>query len=32
MPTTLGADAKTIADIVFILTKCSRDEADAAEN
>lgn len=31
MPTTLGADVRTIGDIVYILAKCSKEEADAAE-
>lgn len=31
MPSTSGADIKTIGDIIYILTKCSSEQADAAE-
>jgi len=31
MPTTAGPAVRTIADIVQVLTKCSKAEADAAE-
>lgn len=31
MSTTLGANVRTIGNIVYILAKCSKEEADAAE-
>jgi hypothetical protein len=31
MPTTIGPDVRTVADIIQVLTKCSKSEADSAE-
>ena len=32
MPTTIGAQIRTVADIIKTVTQCSSNEADAAEN